>query len=283
MARAENKRYLDCIHCGLCLSSCPTYRVLGSEMDSPRGRIYLMRAFDEGRAQITDSFIEHMFRCLDCRACETACPSGVHFGQMMEEMRGTIVEQQSAHWLSRLILNHVFPYPYRFQIASRMLQLYRASGLQSMLRESGLLRWVAPRMAAAEALMPEINIEDGIGLDRVYRAEGKKEGTVAFFAGCVMNSMLGSINRSSIRLLTAAGYDVLVPGSQICCGALANHAGLRDTAAAMAKANVAAFPLDQVEAVIINAAGCGAMLKEYQLLVDGAEEFSCKVKDIAEF
>jgi glycolate oxidase iron-sulfur subunit len=283
MASAENKLYLDCIHCGLCLSSCPTYRVLGSEMDSPRGRIYLMRAFDEGRAQITDSFIEHMFRCLDCRACETACPSGVHFGQMMEEMRGTIVEQHSAHWLSRLVLNHVFPYPYRFQIASRMLQLYRASGLQSMLRESGLLRWVAPRMAAAEALMPEIDIEDGIGLDRVYRAEGKKEGTVAFFAGCVMNSMLGSINRSSIRLLTAAGYDVLVPGRQICCGALANHAGLRDTAKTMAKANIAAFPLDQVEAVIINAAGCGAMLKEYPLLVDGADEFSSKVKDIAEF
>src|SRR2546427_8147374 len=283
MASAENKLYLDCIHCGLCLSSCPTYRVLGSEMDSPRGRIYLMRAFDEGRAQITDSFVEHMFRCLDCRACETACPSGVHFGHMMEEMRGTIVEQRSAHWLSRLILNHVFPYPYRFQIVSRMLQLYRASGLQSMLRESGLLRWVAPRMAAAEALMPEINIEDGIGLDRVYRAEGKKEGTVAFFAGCVMNSMLGSINRSSVRLLTAAGYDVLVPGSQICCGALANHAGLRDTAKTMAKANIAAFPLDQVEAVIINAAGCGAMLKEYPLLIDGAEEFSAKVKDIAEF
>ena len=283
MASAENKLYLDCIHCGLCLSSCPTYRVLGSEMDSPRGRIYLMRAFDEGRAQITDSFVEHMFRCLDCRACETACPSGVHFGHMMEEMRGTIIEQRPAHWISRLVLNHVFPYPQRFQIASRMLQLYRASGLQSLVRGTGLLQRFAPRMAAAEALMPEIAMEDGIALDKVYPAEGKKEGTVAFFAGCVMNSMLGSINRASIRLLTAAGYDVLVPGRQICCGALANHAGLRDTAAAMAKTNIGAFPLDQVEAIIINAAGCGAMLKEYPLLTEGAEEFSSKVKDIAEF
>src|SRR5881397_4438195 len=99
-----NKLYLDCIHCGLCLSSCPTYRVLGSEMDSPRGRIYLMRALDEGRTKITDSFIEHMFRCLDCRACETACPSGVHFGQMMEAMRGTIVERHPPNWITRLML-----------------------------------------------------------------------------------------------------------------------------------------------------------------------------------
>jgi len=283
MANAENKLYLDCIHCGLCLSSCPTYRVLGSEMDSPRGRIYLMRAFDEGRAQITESFVEHMFRCLDCRACETACPSGVHFGQMMEEMRGKIVEQRPAHWISRLILNHVFPFPRRFQIASRMMQLYGTSGLQGFLRETKLLRAFSPAMAAAEDLMPEIGIEDGVHLDSVYRADGKKEGTVAFFAGCVMNSMLGSINRSSIRLLNAAGYDVIVPGRQICCGALANHAGLRDTAKDMARANIAAFPLNQIEAVIINAAGCGAMLKEYPLLIDGAGEFSSKVKDIAEF
>jgi glycolate oxidase iron-sulfur subunit len=283
MANETNKLYLDCIHCGLCLSSCPTYRVLGSEMDSPRGRIYLMRAFDEGRAKITDSFVEHMSRCLDCRACETVCPSGVHFGHMMEEMRGQIVEQRPAHWLARLILKHVFPYPGRFQIASRMLQLYRVSGFQSLIRATGLLRWFAPRMAAAEALMPEIRMEKGVSVNSFHRAEGKKQGTVAFFTGCVMNSMLGSINRSSVRLLTAAGYDVLVPGEQICCGALANHAGLRDTAREMARKNIAAFPVEQVDAIIINAAGCGAMLKEYPLLIDGAEEFSSKVKDIAEF
>jgi glycolate oxidase iron-sulfur subunit len=283
MANETDKLYLDCIHCGLCLSSCPTYRVLGSEMDSPRGRIYLIRAFDEGRAKITDSFVEHMFRCLDCRACETACPSGVHFGHMMEEMRGKVVDERPAPWIARVILNHVFPYPWRFHTASRMLQLYRISGFQSFLRQSGLLRWFAPKMADAEALMPEIGIENGVSLNSFYRAEGKKAGTVAFFTGCVMNSMLGSINRSSVRLLTAAGYDVLVPGEQICCGALANHAGLRDTAKDMARKNIAAFPVDQLDAIIINAAGCGAMLKEYPVLIDGAEEFSSKVKDIAEF
>jgi glycolate oxidase iron-sulfur subunit len=252
-------------------------------MDSPRGRIYLMRAFDEGRAKITDSFVEHMFRCLDCRACETACPSGVHFGHMMEEMRGKIVEDRSAPWIARLVLKHVFPYPWRFHVASRLLQLYRASGIQSFIRSTGLLARLAPNMAAAEALMPEVEIERGVTLDTHYRAEGKKRGTVAFFTGCVMNSMMGSINKASVRLLTAAGYDVVVPGEQICCGALANHAGLRETAGNMARENLAAFPVDELDAIIINAAGCGAMLKEYPLLVDGAEAFSGKVKDITEF
>src|SRR5256712_13977968 len=152
-----------------------------------------------------------------------------------------------------------------------------------MIRETGLLKRLAPGMATAEALMPEIGIESGVTLDSHYPAEGKKEGTVAFFSGCVMNSMLGSINRSSVRLLTAAGYDVVVPGEQICCGALANHAGLRDTAKEMARKNIAAFPIEKLNAIIINAAGCGAMLNEYPLLIDGAGRFSAKVKDIAEF
>jgi glycolate dehydrogenase iron-sulfur subunit len=275
--------YLDCIHCGLCLSSCPTYRVLGSEMDSPRGRIYLMRAYDEGRAKMTDSFVEHMFRCLDCRACETACPSGVHFGHMMEEMRGKIVDDRPAHWVARLMLNHVFPVPWRFQLAARMLHLYRVLGVQSLVRATGLLKWIAPQMAAAEALMPDIRIENGLTPGATYRAEGKKEGTVAFFTGCVMNSMMGSINKASVKLLTAAGYDVVIPAEQICCGALANHAGLRDTAKSMAHKNVNAFPVDRLDAIIINAAGCGAMLKEYPLLIDNAGVFSSKVKDITEF
>ena len=242
-----------------------------------------MRAFDEGRAKMTESFVEHMFRCLDCRACETACPSGVHFGHMMEEMRGKIIEQQDAPWIARLVLRHVFPYPWRFQLASRMLQLYRATGVQNLVRSTGLLNRIAPKMAKAEALMPDVEIQRGIALDSHYRAEGPKQGTVAFFSGCVMNSMLGAINKASVNLLTAAGYDVIVPGQQICCGALANHAGLRETAKEMARTNIAAFPLDKLDAIIINAAGCGAMLKEYPVLVEGAGEFSSKVKDIAEF
>jgi len=131
--------------------------------------------------------------------------------------------------------------------------------------------------------MPEVGFQRGVALDSYHPAEGKKQGSVAFFTGCVMNSLMGSINRSSVRLLTAAGYDVIVPREQICCGALANHAGLRETAKEMAKKNVRAFPSDEVDAIIINAAGCGAMLKEYPLLFQGAESFSSKVKDISEF
>jgi len=280
---AESPLYLDCVHCGLCLPACPTYRVLGSEMDSPRGRIYLMRAFDEGRATITETFVEHMFRCLDCRACETACPSGVQFGHMMEVMRGQIIGQRSANWITRVVLKHVFPYPWRFGIASRLLQLYRESGFQAFLRSTGLLQRLAPAAAAAEALMPSLEVESGVTLDSYHRADGVRVGTVALFTGCVMNSMLGSTNRSTIRLLNAAGYDVVVPGEQICCGALANHAGLRDTAKEMALKNIGAFPVEDLDAIIINAAGCGAMLKEYPNLIDGAGPFSSKVKDIAEF
>jgi glycolate oxidase iron-sulfur subunit len=164
-----------------------------------------------------------------------------------------------------------------------MMQLYQQSGLQSFLRSSGLMKRVAPKMAAAEALMPKLEIEAGLTLDSFYPAEGKREGAVAFFAGCVMNSMLGSINRASVRLLTAAGYDVIVPGSQVCCGALANHAGLRAAALGMARTNVEAFELAGVTAIIINAAGCGSMLKEYGELLSDAEQFSSKVMDISEF
>jgi glycolate oxidase iron-sulfur subunit len=280
---ASDKLYLDCVHCGLCLPSCPTYRVLGSEVDSPRGRIYLMRAFDEGRAAVTDTFVEHMFRCLDCRACETACPSGVHFGQMMEDMRAKIVDERPAHWIARFMLQRVFPYPWRFHVAARLLQLYQQSGFQGFLRSSGLLERLAPAMARAESLMPSLEMESGVPLATFYRAEGKRQGTVALFTGCVMNSMLGSVNRATVRLLNAAGYDVVVPDRQVCCGALANHAGLRKTAELSAKQNIDAFSDPEIEAVIINAAGCGAMLKEYPVLIEQAEGFAHKVKDISEF
>lgn len=252
-------------------------------MDSPRGRIYLMRALDEGRAKITETFSEHMFRCLDCRACETVCPSGVHFGQMMEDTRADIVRQQPAHWIARLMLRHVFPYRWRFHLASRALQIYQHSGLQRLVRATGVMKVIAPKMAKAETLMPDLPIESGLTLGKTYPAEGERVGTVAFFTGCVMNSMLGSVNRASVRLLNAAGYDVVVPADQVCCGALANHAGLRDTAIDAAKRNAASFSDPKIEAVLVNAAGCGAMLKEYSHIEAGASAFSAKVKDISEF
>ena len=200
-----------------------------------------------------------------------------------EDTRAEITSQRPAHWIARLMLQHVFPYPYRFQAVSRMLQLYQSSGLQSFLRSSGLLQFIAPTMARAESLMPDLKMEPGVGVHGTYRTGGPKRGTVAFFTGCVMNSMLGEVNRDSVRLLNAAGYDVVVPEDQVCCGALANHAGLRPAAVQSAKKNVDVFADPSIEAIIINAAGCGSMLKEYPDILPEASEFSKKVKDISEF
>ncbi len=275
--------YLDCIHCGLCLSACPTYRVLGTEMDSPRGRIYLMRAFSEGRTTITDTFARHMSSCLDCRACEPACPSGVRFGNMMEEMRGHIARERAPNLVSRIVLKHVFPFPGRFHVAARLLQLYRTSGMSGILRTTGLLKRFAPAYAAAEEMTPEVEFTSGVRPGNIYRARGRRAGTVSFLSGCVMNSLLGAVNRATVGLLTAAGYDVVVPPDQICCGALANHAGFRETASDMARTNLVAFSLSEVDAIIVNASGCGAMLVEYPLLIDGAEGFSAKVMDVSSF
>jgi glycolate dehydrogenase iron-sulfur subunit len=275
--------WLDCVHCGLCLSSCPTYRVLGNEMDSPRGRIYLMRALDEGRAEITDTFSEHMFRCLDCRACETACPSGVQFGQMMEATRGRIVARRGTDRLQRFLLEYVFPSPTRFQVAAHLYELYRRSGVSSFLRSTDWFRRIAPAQAQAEQMAPEVPLTRGVGRGSVYPAIGRARGRVAFLTGCVMNSYLGSVNRASVGLVQAAGFDVLVPEAQICCGALANHAGLRETARQMAQRNLEAFPLEEVEQILVNASGCGAMLAEYPTLIGGAEAFSMKVVDLATF
>ena len=203
--------YLDCVHCGLCLPSCPTYRVLGNEMDSPRGRIYLMRAFDEGRTTITDSFAEHMFRCLDCRACESVCPSGVQFGRMIETMRSTIVKERPADWISRLMMRHIFPHPLRIHLLSRIVQLYKESGLSSFVRSTGLLERAFPEYAYAEGLIPDLPFSSGVTPGNLYSSGTKSKGTVALFSGCVMNSVLGEVNRSTVTLLNAAGYHVVVP------------------------------------------------------------------------
>lgn len=274
--------YLDCIHCGFCLSSCPTYRVLGNEMDSPRGRIYLMRALDEGRATITDAFVEHMFRCLDCRACETACPSGVRFGSMMEWTRSKIVEERTADPVTAFTMKYVFPYPRRFHLVSRLLQLYTQTPIQRLVRRTGLLERWNPGWARLEEMTPEAGFASGVNVGTTYRARGAQKGTVAFFSGCVMNSVLGDVNRATVELLLAAGYDVAVPDGQVCCGALANHAGMREDATRMARRNLESFAGD-FQAVIVNASGCSAMLAEYPLLADGAGEFSSRVQDMASF
>ena len=249
----------SCVHCGICLPQCPTYRVLGQEMDSPRGRLYLMRAAAEGRLELTETFEHHLDLCLGCRACETACPSGVPFGSLLEATRAQFhrrAPKDSA--LSRLIFA-VFPEPTRLGALLRPLRLYRRSGLQALVRRTGLLRRL-PELAAMDALLGDV--PEPIALPRRVAARGPARGRVGLLLGCVQRHLHPHVHRDTARLLSLAGWDVVIPPEQGCCGALELHAGRLDATRARARALAAAFPRD-LDFVVTNAAGCGSAMKEY--------------------
>jgi glycolate dehydrogenase iron-sulfur subunit len=263
---------LDCVHCGICLPQCPTYRVLGQEMDSPRGRVYLMRAATEGRIGLTDNFLLHMDRCLGCRACETACPAGVPFGRLIEETRGQI-ERNAPRRLGRRILGRlllgVLPEPRRLAFLLALARLYQRLGLQRLVRGSGLLGRF-PRLSAMERLLPRLPDRLAIGLPAETMPAGSPRGTVAVLEGCVQAVLFPHVNRATVSLLARAGYRVVVPEKQGCCGALHLHWGDRAGGRALARRNVAAFK--DVDWIVTNAAGCGATLRDYgRLLVDDPE------------
>jgi len=274
-----------CVHCGICLPQCPTYRVLGEEMDSPRGRVYLMRAAAEGRAELTPGLARHLDLCLGCRACETACPSGVPFGQLLEATRAQLDRKrvrarESAHAMLEWALS-IFPHPDRLGALLWPLRLYQASGLRTLVRASGIL---APfkRLQAMDALLPRV-LPGASSLPELIPARGRARGRAALLTGCVQRFFFPEINLATARLLSAAGWEVVVPRGQGCCGALHLHAGRLDEFRAMARSLMAALGRD-VDIVVTNAAGCGSALKEYgHWLGDGrAERFAGLVKDISE-
>jgi glycolate oxidase iron-sulfur subunit len=250
-----------CVHCGICLPQCPTYRVLGEEMDSPRGRLYLMRAVAEGRLEPTEIYRHHLDLCLGCRACETACPAGVKFGSLLETARADLQTAErpvSERWLNRMLFG-VFPNPDRLSAALGLARLYRRSGLQGAVRRGGVLRRF-PRLAAMDALLDRVPAETTP--PEYLAARGKSRGRVGVLTGCVQRHLFGDVGRATIRLLSLAGWDVVVPRAQGCCGALELHAGqvgiLRERAAALA----AAFPED-LDWIVTDAAGCGSAIREY--------------------
>ena len=284
--------YATCVHCGLCLNHCPTYRVLGMEMDSPRGRIYQVLQVDAGRLPIGDSFVTHIDRCLDCRACETACPSGVQYGHIVERARAQIEQQYRRPWLARqargFFYRHALGNPRRLAVLARLLRFYQRSGLQKLARSSGLLKLM--RVSQLEQLQPTIDDHfffDQIG--KVFPAEGELRARVALHAGCIANVAFSELNRATIRVLNKNGVEVWVPEGQNCCGALQAHAGYRTEARKLARQNITAMLDDRFHAIVTNAAGCGSTLKEYGDLLreDGqhstAEKFAAKVKDVTEF
>ncbi len=286
--------YSKCIHCGLCLNACPTYRLLGVEPDSPRGRIHQMILVEEGRLKLADSFVRHIDLCLDCRACETACPSGVQYGKLVEAARAQIEQHHRRPLLSRLLrslgLRHLLPYPRRLALVARLLRFYQRSGAQTLVRRSGLLRWLG-KLGAAERLLPPIDDRFFFSrLGQVFPAEGERRARVAFFAGCMQQVAFTQLNQATIRVLQKNGCDVIVPAGQVCCGALNVHAGVRDVARQLARQNLDAFASDDFDAIVTNTAGCGSTLKEYdQLFPDDekakqkAEQFRDKMRDVTEF
>jgi glycolate oxidase iron-sulfur subunit len=273
-----------CVHCGICLPQCPTYRVLGQEMDSPRGRIYLMRAAAEGRVALTPTLARHLDLCLGCRACETACPSGVPFGHLLEATRSQL-ERRGVHApeSDRGTLDFVlrwFPRPDRLAPLMGAVRLYQRSGLQRVVRSSGLLT-PFPRLRNMEALLPAIPAGDG--LPELLPARGRRRGRAGLHTGCVQRFFYPDVNRDTARLLSAAGYDVVTPRGQECCGALHLHAGRLAEFRRMAGRFMSAWDAD-LDVIVTNAAGCGSALKEYRhwLDDDAARMFSARVKDVSE-
>ena len=291
--KPEYEDYSRCVHCGLCANNCPTYRLWGQEADSPRGRIRQMALVDQGRLEIGDSFVTHIDRCLNCRNCETVCPSGVEYGKILELARAQIEQKYKRPLASRIARNFVYrkllPYPRRIAAVAGALKFYQRSGLATLARGTGILRIFG--LHHQEKLLPRIDSDFFFSdLGKTFPATGPRRARVAFFAGCVAQVTFSDLNRATIRVLQANGCEVVVPAAQTCCGALAAHAGVRDVARDLAQKNFAAFNADEFDAILNNASGCGSMLKEYPLLFPAdpeeearAQKFSAKVRDVNEF
>lgn len=290
----------QCIHCGLCLPACPTYDVYHTEMDNPRGRIQLIRAAADGRIDVDGRFQEHLELCLGCRACETACPSGVQYGKLFEVARGAIEEDRvqkearsSAEKVGRWLGLHVLlRHPHRLRLVARLLKLYQGIGGSALVRRLNIL---PKSLADMEALLPPLTLDFADyrkpAAARVQKHD-QKRGTVAFLHGCVQDAFLGSVNQATVRVLQRNGYTVIFPKNQSCCGAAPLHIGEGDLAREMARQNIDSLgdDLETVDAIINNAGGCGATLKEYGHLLaddreysDRARLFTQKVQDIHEF
>ena len=307
---AETEKLLGCIHCGLCLPACPTYQQLGNENDSPRGRIFLMRAVAEGRLDAdSPSFERHIDLCLGCRACETACPAGVRYGSLLESARETILEQKTGRGstlqktLLKLALRHVFPYPKRLKLVFALSRFLRDNRLTRFAYRKGFARWIAPKADFALSLLMTT------APDRETRRQGDKETRghirpispispisrqVSVFTGCVMEGLFKHVNDATKRVLAANDCAMNDVEAQVCCGALHAHSGDLEIARELARRNIDAFErflaTNGSATIIINAAGCGALLKEYGELLkddpryaDRAERFSAGVRDVTEF
>jgi glycolate oxidase iron-sulfur subunit len=288
----DYERFLRCVHCGLCTSSCPTFTERGDENDGPRGRIQLMRMVAEGRADLSDRMRRHLKLCLDCRACETACPSGVEYGRLIEPFRLAMEEngakiENRYDWFREIILFRLFPYADRLRTIMLPVRIMQHLGLFDVAERLGLFKLIPGRLGRMVPLLPP-PVRGGPRLLRFLPAVGRKRARIAFFTGCVADAMFRHSHWATVRVLQQNGCDVFVPPDQCCCGAIHFHAGDSLGARKMADQNLIAFELDRYDAIIVNHGGCGAMLKEYgHHWHDGLQphraNFAAKVKDVHEF
>ena len=284
-----------CVRCGLCLPTCPTYVETLVETSGPRGRIALIKAVAEERLDLlSPGFVHQMSECLDCRACEAVCPSGVEYGRILEPARTQVVRAMAPaqSWWKRLgravLVGELFENLTMMRTAATLLRFYQRSGLRALVRGTGMLK--ALGLQDMEALAPQISDRFFVPHDQRFAAHGTKRATAFLHAGCVMHVAFASWNHATVRVLNAAGVDVVVPRDQGCCGAITIHAGEMPRGRELAKRNIAAFERSGADVYVINAAGCGSALKEYgELLHDDPEwreralDFSAKVRDVLEY
>lgn len=280
----------QCIHCGLCLQNCPTYVVTGMETDAPRGRIHLMRAVADARIPMEGAFRKHLELCTSCLSCETACPSGVRYGHLIDTVRLALAESKRPGPVERVVrwagLRQGLPYLHRLQLAASVFRAYQRVGLQRVVRR---VNFLPRRVRAMERILPPVTVGHTHGSPPAP-ALGEQRGTVAFFHGCLQEAFLGEVNAATVRVLQRNGYTVHFPAAQTCCGAAQLHVGEHEFARQLARQNIDALNGQEFDAIVNNAGGCGAVLKEYGDLLAGdpvyaerAGAFSAKVQDITEF
>jgi glycolate oxidase iron-sulfur subunit len=280
----------DCVHCGFCLPSCPTYVLWGEEMDSPRGRIHLMSQGLQGEP-LSDSMVEHFDACLGCMGCVTACPSGVQYDELITATRAQVERRHQRTRGERALRGTIFalfPYPRRLRALRGPLWLHQRTGLSRWVRRTGLLQRHAPHLAAMESLAPPLQRAPRV--PEQLAAHGSRRGTVGLLLGCVQREFFPGVNAATARVLVAEGFDVVAPAQQGCCGALSGHSGREPEAQRFARRLIDTFETTGVETVVVNSAGCGSAMKEYAELLaddpsyaDRAAAFAGRVRDVSEF
>lgn len=291
-AGIDYEYFLDCVHCGLCTASCPTYLETGNENDSPRGRIYLMRAVTDGRLELAPEVRGHLDLCLDCRNCESACPSGVQYGKLIEPFRAAMEQctpgqAKTDDWFHRWILFGMFPHPSRMRLALWPARIAQRLGLMTLADRVGLIGLLPPRLRQLVQMLPPLGSSEP-ELPEFLPAIGPRRARVALFTGCVADVMFRGTNWATARVLQQNGCDVVIPRTQKCCGAIYYHAGSSEPARKLADENVTAFDATDVDALVVNVAGCSSMLKDYghhwhDAGQSSREQLAAKVKDVNEF